>query len=45
LKFLGLTYDGTKDLLYASTRNGATLRFEGPPLQVIKNKLGISENS
>jgi len=28
LKFLGLTYDGTKDKLYASTRGGATLEYD-----------------
>jgi len=28
LKFLGLTYDGKKDKLYAATRNGSTLEFD-----------------
>lgn len=28
LKFLGLTYDGSVDRLYASTREGATLEFD-----------------
>jgi len=28
LKFLGLTYDGKKNKLYAATRNGSTLEFD-----------------
>jgi hypothetical protein len=28
LKFLGLTYDGKKDKLYAATRKGSTLEFD-----------------
>jgi hypothetical protein len=41
LKFLGLRYIGDKNLLEACTRNGATLRFEGPIVEVIKKKLNL----
>jgi hypothetical protein len=41
LKFLGLTYNGQENLLFASTRNGASLKFEGPVVEVIKKKLRI----
>jgi hypothetical protein len=43
LKFLGLVYNGTENTLKASTRDGASLRFEGPVLDLILKKLNLKE--
>lgn len=45
LKFLGLTYDGERDVLHASTRGGATLEFDKHDLVAAvayRNKSGTS---
>jgi len=41
LKFLGLTYHGEQNLLQASTRNGASLKFEGEVVELLKKKLNM----
>jgi len=38
MKFLGLVYDGEKDLFYADTREGASLIFDKQDLLVAFNK-------
>jgi hypothetical protein len=43
LKFLGLVYNGLENAIAASTRNGASLRFEGPVLDLILKKLNLKE--
>lgn len=47
LKFLGLTYDGWGDRLFASTRNGATLEFDKDDLVeaiAYRNSQGSHDN-
>jgi len=40
---LGLVYHGDVELLQASTRNGATLKLEGPVVEVLRKKLGLTK--